>query len=93
MCKNIKFELKLEDYLVTLIDHVRSNMIRLRLSNHKMPIETGRHIGIDRLCHICKSSDIGDEYELLNSFVCINSLTFELFSYMRVLKTPHKKNT
>ena len=30
-----------------------------------MPIETGRHIGIDRndrLCNICKSSDIGDEY-------------------------------
>ena len=63
--KNIKFELKLEDYLVTLIEPVRSNLIRLRLSNHKMPIETGRHIGIDRndrLCNICKSSDIGDEY-------------------------------
>ena len=48
MYKNIKFELKLEDYLVTLIDPVRSNLIRLRLSNHKMSIETGRHIGIDR---------------------------------------------
>ena len=30
MYKNIKFELKLEDYLVTLIDPVRSNLIRLR---------------------------------------------------------------
>ena len=63
--KNIKFELKLEDYLVTLIEPARSNLIRLRLSNHKMPIETGRHIGIDRndrLCNICKSSDIDDEY-------------------------------
>ena len=60
-----KFELKLEDYLVTLIEPVRSNLIRLRLSNHKMPFETGRHIGLDRndrLCNICKSSDIGDEY-------------------------------
>ena len=54
MYKNIKFELKLEDYLVTLIEPVRSNLI-----------ETGRHIGIDRndrLCNICKSSDVGDEY-------------------------------
>ena len=43
MYKNIKFELKLKNYLVTLIDPVGSTLIRLRLNNHTMPIETGRH--------------------------------------------------
>ena len=67
----------MEDYLVTLIEPVRSNLIRLRLSNHKMPIETGRHIGIDRndrLCNICKSSDIGDEYHYFCICVAVEVL-------------------
>ena len=39
-----------------------------------LPIETGRHIGIDRnfrLCNICKSSDIGDEYHYFLYMSCI----------------------
>ena len=50
-----------------------------------MPIETGRHIGIernDRVCNICKSSDIGDEYH----YFCI----CPVFKSVRVKLLPRE---
>ena len=42
-------------------------MFRLRTSNHKLPIETGRYHQIelkDRICQLCHK-DIGDEFHYL----------------------------
>ena len=41
------------------------------ISNHRLPIELGRYNEIvrkDRLCTLCQSNDIGDEYHYL--FIC-----------------------
>jgi len=49
------------------------NMLRFRSSNHNLPIETGRYINVerkDRICQLCTSHDIGDEYHYL--FICSN---------------------
>ena len=63
MYKNVKFELKLEDYLVTLIDPVRSNLIILRLSNHKMPVEL---------------VDILELMEMIGCAIFVSPLTMEM---------------
>lgn len=56
-----------EKYLEINDPTVRKSVTQLRLSNHKLPIETGRYTGIDRnnrLCTLCKCST-GDEYHCL----------------------------
>ena len=48
--------------------HLQNSMIRFRLSNHKLPIEKLRHVGVnrsDRICDKCHSSRIDDEYHYL----------------------------
>jgi hypothetical protein len=43
----------------------RQAVTRFRISAHKLPIETGRYANIEhdlRLCPICNSNEIGDEY-------------------------------
>ena len=68
--KEFKPELKLEKYLLTLDTNLRINLTKYRLSNHKLPIEVGRHNNIireERLCEYCKD-DVGDEYHYM--FVC-----------------------
>ena len=40
-------------------------LCKFRCGSHRLPIETGRWRGVsinDRLCHLCDSGDIGDEY-------------------------------
>ena len=40
-------------------------IVKLRCSNHKLAIETGRYSGIDqnlRYCDLCASDILGDEY-------------------------------
>ena len=42
--------------------------MKFRTSNHKLPIETGRYINIDRsdrYCEFCNSGEVGDEYHVL----------------------------
>jgi hypothetical protein len=51
----------------------RCSLTKLRLSAHSLPIEIGRYKNIDqknRLCDVCDSKCIGDEYHLL--FNCSN---------------------
>ena len=70
---NYKVHLKLEKYLTVLSDPLKMNMLRFRSSNHNLPIETGRYINVerkDRICQLCTSHDIGDEYHYL--FICSN---------------------
>ena len=41
--------------------------------NHNMPIEKGRYLDIERkhrLCHLCNSNLLGDEYHYMYVFEC-----------------------
>ena len=61
-----KRELKFEKYLTLLPKNLRINFTKFRLSNHKLPIEIGRHQGIeraDRKCNLCEI--VGDEYHAI----------------------------
>ena len=63
--KEFKQELKIEKYLLILDHPDRINLTKFRLSNHKLPVEIGRHNNIirkERLCEFCDKNDIGDEY-------------------------------
>ena len=55
-----------ESYLSSVrnVKH-RQAVTRFRISAHRFPVEVGRYANIDyklRLCPICDSNDIGDEY-------------------------------
>ena len=63
MYSNIKFNLNCEKYLNIPNQNVRKAVTNLRLSCHKLPIESGRYINIERnerLCTYC-NYEIGDE--------------------------------
>ena len=69
--KEFKQNLKLEKYILTLDLPARIKLTKYRLSNHKLPIEIGRHNNIvrnERICEYCNINDIGDEYHYF--FVC-----------------------
>ena len=70
--RNFKTELKFEKYLIAVCDPLKSTLIRYRTSNHKLPIEVGRYVNLerkDRKCELCNVNDIGDEFHYL--LVCI----------------------
>lgn len=61
-----KKELKFEKYLTLLPCNLRISFTKFRVSNHKLPIELGRHQHIDRAdrtCHLCEV--VGDEYHAI----------------------------
>ena len=64
ICENhVKTEFKLENYLLRLNGVHRNYICKLRTSNIKFPIETGRWMGIprdERLCNLCNLC-IGNE--------------------------------
>lgn len=65
-----KTEFKLEPYLIRLHPSDRIYMCKLRCSNLKLPIETGRWANIlkqNRKCHLC-NLEIGNEFHYL--FIC-----------------------
>ena len=52
-------------YLIAVSDPLKSTLIRYRTSNHRLPIEVGRYVNLernDRKCELCNVNDIGDEY-------------------------------
>jgi len=67
--KNIKRNFNLEPYIIHPINSkYQRAMTKLRLSNHKLPIETGRHQQKqieDRICTICNLKEVGDELHIL----------------------------
>ena len=66
--KHVKHVFGVEEYLIRLPDNLRISLCKLRTSNHKLPIETGRYMNInkqDRICTMCNNNDIGDEYHLV----------------------------
>ena len=65
-----KTKFKLEPYLIRLHPFDRIYMCKLRCSNLKLPIETGRWANIlkqNRKCHLC-NLEIGNEFHYL--FIC-----------------------
>ena len=76
--KLIKSEFKLEEYLLRLPLNNRIYLTKMRLSNIKLPVETGRWYNIpkeNRRCNFCNQS-VGDEFYIL--FNCSHNTILEL---------------
>ena len=59
---------KFENYLISLDNPLRDSMMKFRFSNHKLPIQSQRFIGIEReerVCELCNTGEIGDEFHYL----------------------------
>ena len=68
-CREIKCTFDREDDLQVLKNKKFRNVIaKLRLSSHKLFVETGRHRQIprqDRKCILCNIDDVEDEYHVI----------------------------
>ena len=63
-----KNELGFEKYLTLLNGKKRIMLSKFRCGNHKLPVTTGRYVGIprnERKCNLCNCNVIGDEYHYL----------------------------
>ena len=71
LCYRIfKSDIAFEKYLSKLSDNNIYQLCKFRCGSHRLPVETGRWQNLsrsDRLCHLCDSSDIGDEYHYIMS--------------------------
>ena len=91
--QHFKQSLKFEPYLL-LPRTISQTLLKFRTSNHNLPIETGRWSGIpreDRLCPLCNSPAIADEFHYL--FKCpalsedrIILLSNEYFNWPNLIK-------
>lgn len=75
----IKTDFKLERYLLVIPSKPCKLSLKLRLSNHKLSIETGRYSNTPRSQRICKNCNmnlLGDEYHLF--FICDNNYVCDL---------------
>ena len=63
-----KENLEFENYFNILDSRDIYTLCKFRLVNHKLPIERGRWINVnreDRKCELCDSNDLGDEFHYL----------------------------
>ena len=63
-----KKDFRLEPYLRELDGSLRFNLLRLRFSNHKLPIHSQRFLHIprsERVCELCESRELADEFHYL----------------------------
>ena len=68
--KHIKTIFEFEYYLNNLPHNLRIAIARIRTSNHRLPIETGRYgqnrvPREERVCTKCDSGQVGDEYHFI----------------------------
>ena len=57
-----------EEYLTYLPSILRQRVLKFRLSNHRLPIQQRRTLGIprdERICTVCDSGEVGDEFHYL----------------------------
>ena len=73
VCSNYRLFKKkfcFEEYLTYLPSILRQRVLKFRLSNHRLPIQQRRSLGIprdERICTVCDSGEVGDEFHnLLN---------------------------
>ena len=65
--ENMKEDFNLERYLCEIPGKFSKYILKLRLCNHKLSIETGRYYNIvrnDRRCDKCSMDLLGDEFHL-----------------------------
>ena len=71
LCYRIfKTDVCFENYLSKLSFNNLYLLCKFRCGSHRLPVETGRWNNVprsDRLCHLCASNDIGDEYHYIIS--------------------------
>ena len=71
VCSNYRLFKKkfcFEDYLTYLPSIIRQRGLKFRLSNHKLPNQQRRSLGIprdERICTVCSSGEVGDEFHYL----------------------------
>ena len=69
LCYRIfKRDIIFEKYFSILANNFLFTLCKFRCGNHRLPIETGRWHNLDRdnrLCHLCDSNDLGDEYHYI----------------------------
>ena len=66
-----KQDFQFENYLNLLPQTLANTFLKFRLLNHKLPIQKGRFLAIernDRVCSKCELQDLGDEFHCI--FVC-----------------------
>ena len=64
----VKTEFQLENYLLNIPVNCRPIITKFRLRNHKLPIEKGIYNDTprnERICLLCNSTEIGDEFHYL----------------------------
>ena len=57
-----------EEYLTYLPSILRQRVLKFRLSNHRLPIQQRRTLGIprdERICTVCDSGEVGGEFHYL----------------------------
>ena len=57
-----------ENYLDFLPTKFRKILVKFRISNHRLPVETGRWLGIpldDRCCTFCNARQLADEMHFI----------------------------
>ena len=58
----------LENYLCTLPEKYVNYIVNYRMCNNRLPVETGRWVGLERnqrVCNLCNNGDIGDEFHYI----------------------------
>ena len=71
VCSNYRLSKKkfcFEKYLTYLPSILRQRVLKFRLSNHRLPIQQRRSLGIprdERICTVCDSGEVGDEFHYL----------------------------
>ena len=68
--REYKTKFKFESYLIDLRKVSVRYLCKYRTCNHRLPIETGRCLNLERnrnVCNLCDNGDLGDYYYL---FVC-----------------------
>ena len=66
--RSVKTEFHFETYLDLLPNKYRKYMTKIRLSNHKIPIEKGRWSNTprnERICPHCPNTTLGDEFHYI----------------------------
>ena len=84
-----KDKIEIEDYLTILGREQSTNLMKFRTANHFFPTVVDGWSGIDyanRLCNLCNSHDIGDEFHMLLSCTFFNNerkLYIDKYFYQR----------
>ena len=83
-CRLFKNKFEFENYLNILDDRDIFTFCRFRLNNRILPVEYGRWKSIPRelrICNLCNTADLGDEFHYLNTITLTLEMTQQLFLY------------